>query len=69
MPEINKLIYRILKILRDSMSADEFDPKRLDPDRSVRRRNEAYGVRSAVCQDHSGWAGVHGREQLDAESS
>ena len=39
MPEINKLIYRILKILRDSMSADEFDPKRLDPDRLGTNRN------------------------------
>ena len=33
MLEVNKLIYRILKILRDSMSAEEFSEKRLDPER------------------------------------
>lgn len=33
MSEVNKLIYRILKILRDSMSADEFDEQRIAPER------------------------------------
>ncbi len=33
MSEVNKLIYRILKILRDSMSADEFDENRIAPER------------------------------------
>ena len=33
MPEVNKLIYKILKALRDSMSADEFDENRIAPER------------------------------------
>lgn len=33
MSEINKIIYRILKNLRDSMSADEFDEQRIAPER------------------------------------
>jgi len=33
MQKINKIVYEILKTLRDSMSADEFDARRLDPDR------------------------------------
>ena len=32
MSEVNMLIYRILKILRDSMSADEFDDQRISPE-------------------------------------
>lgn len=33
MSEVNKLIYKILKNLRDSMSADEFDEQRIAPER------------------------------------
>lgn len=33
MSEINKIIYKILKNLRDSMSADEFDEQRIAPER------------------------------------
>ena len=33
MLEVNKLIYKILKNLRDSMSADEFDEQRIAPER------------------------------------
>lgn len=33
MTEVNKLIYKILKNLRDSMSADEFDEQRIAPER------------------------------------
>lgn len=33
MSKINKIIYKILKTLCDSMSADEFDVRRLDPER------------------------------------
>lgn len=33
MSEVNKLIYKILKNLRDSMSADEFDEQRISPER------------------------------------
>ena len=33
MSEVNKLIYKILKALRDNMSAEEFSEKRLDPER------------------------------------
>ena len=37
MPEVNKLIYKILKNLRDSMSADEFDEQRIAPERTGKR--------------------------------
>lgn len=33
MSEVNKLIYKILRALRDSMSADEFDERRISPER------------------------------------
>ena len=33
MPEVNKIIYNILRTLRDSMSADEFDENRIAPER------------------------------------
>lgn len=44
MSEASKLIYRILKTLRDSMSADEFDEKRLEPERLGTDKNTRDAV-------------------------
>lgn len=44
MPEVNKLIYKILKALRDSMSADEFDESRLSPEKLGTDKNTRDAV-------------------------
>lgn len=44
MPEVNKLIYKILKALRDSMSADEFDEQRISPEKLGTDKNTRDAV-------------------------
>lgn len=44
MSEVNKLIYKILKALRDSMSADEFDESRLSTEKLGTDKNTRDAV-------------------------
>ena len=51
MSEINKLIYRILKVLRDSMSADEFDPYRISPEHLGTDKNTRDSILEQLLTD------------------
>lgn len=51
MSEVNKLIYRILKALRDSMSADEFDAERISPEHLGTDKNTRDAVLEQLLTD------------------
>lgn len=44
MSEENKLIYRILKVLRDSMDLDEFDAERISPEQLGISKNKRDAI-------------------------
>lgn len=44
MSEENKLIYRILKVLRDSMDLDEFDAERISPEQLGVSKNKRDAI-------------------------
>lgn len=64
MSEVNKLIYRILKILRDSMSAEEFSEKRLDPERLGTDKNTRDAILVQLL--HAGY--IEGPQELQTIS-
>lgn len=64
MSEVNKLIYKILKALRDSMSADEFSEKRLDPERLGTDKNTRDAVLVQLL--HAGY--IEGLQEIQSIS-
>lgn len=64
MSEVNKLIYRILKILRDSMSAEEFSEKRLDPERLGTDKNTRDAILVQLL--HAGY--IEGPQEIQSIS-
>lgn len=64
MSEANKLIYKILKALRDSMSADEFDEKRLEPERLGTDKNTRDAVLVQLL--HAGY--IEGPQEIQSIS-
>lgn len=64
MQEFNKLIYKILKALRDSMSADEFSEKRLDPERMGTDKNTRDAVLVQLL--HAGY--IEGPQEIQSIS-
>lgn len=64
MSEVNKLIYRILKILRDSMSAEEFSEKRLDPERLRTDKNTRDAILVQLL--HAGY--IEGPQEIQSIS-
>lgn len=64
MSEVNKLIYKILKTLRDSMSADEFDEQRIAPERLGTDKNTRDAVLVQLL--HAGY--IEGPQELQSIS-
>ena len=64
MSEVNKLIYRILKTLRDSMSADEFDEKRIAPERLGTDKNTRDAILVQLL--HAGY--IEGPQEIQSIS-
>lgn len=64
MSEVNKLIYKILKALCDSMSADEFSEKRLDPERLGTDKNTRDAVLVQLL--HAGY--IEGPQEIQSIS-
>lgn len=64
MSEVNKLIYKILKALRDSMSADEFSEKRLDPERLGTDKNTRDAILVQLL--HAGY--IEGPQEIQSIS-
>lgn len=64
MPEVNKLIYKILKALRDSMSADEFDEQRISPERLGTNKNARDAVLVQLL--HAGY--IEGPQEMQSIS-
>lgn len=71
MPEVNKIIYNILRTLRDSMSADEFDENRIAPRKTGNRQEyKRRNTRPApACRIHRRTTGntVHRRNKADTD--
>lgn len=64
MSEVNKLIYKILKALRDSMSTDEFDEQRISPERLGTDKNTRDAVLVQLL--HAGY--IEGPQELQTIS-